>query len=76
MTLVDFAAKVEHEGGVIDALRYADLTADDIVDEDPRAQELCDVWEALENAWAVVARLEGEADVIIDRVLEELEDGV
>lgn len=73
MTLDEFATKVEWEGGVVDALRYG-LKADDLKDDDPRALELYEVWEALESAWLVVARLESEAEEIIESHLDERDD--
>ncbi len=73
MTLTEFCAKIEYEGGVIEALRYG-LLADDLVTAEPRGAELYDIWEALSAAWVSIGRLEDEADRIVDAVLTAVDD--
>ena len=75
MSLLDFCSKIEWEGGVVQALEYG-LKADDLDSDefDPRAEQLRDIWVALQGAWETVARLEDEASEIIDRVLDESDD--
>lgn len=74
MTLGQFAAKVEWEGGVIEALRYGLKSSDLSVDDDPDAQRLLDVWSALEGLWTGLAQLEFEAEEILERSLDALDD--
>jgi hypothetical protein len=73
MTLEDFCAKVESEGGVLDALRYG-LKADDLTSTELLGAELYDIWEALEAAWTSIGRLEEEASRIVDSVLDQADD--
>lgn len=74
MDLEDFCAKVEYEGGVIEALRYGLKSEDIRASESPRAEELSEIWVALDSAWHVIERLEAEAEKIVSEVLDARDD--
>ena len=74
MTLVEFCAKVEWEGGVIEALTYGLKESDLDGITDPLAVELREIWTSLTAAWEVVGRLEDEAGRLVDSVLEERDE--
>lgn len=67
MNRADFAAKVEWEGGIFEALEYG-LHSDDIDDTD---QELQDAWSALETAYGNMVPLIGKVERIFDSLGEE-----
>ena len=76
LTLVEFASKVEWEGGVFDALQYGLKSTDIDIDSDPNARRLADIWEALEHQHQAMAQLIDEACEIMDGALDAYEDSL
>lgn len=71
MTVGDFAAKVEWEGGVVDALDYG-LKADDLDPDDEASKPLREAWAEMERIYReVFAPAVGK----VRDLLQEIENG-
>lgn len=71
MNQQDFAAKIEWEGGIIDALDYG-LKADDLGDQ---TSALALAWRELETAWQQVKPLIEKVEALLPDEDDESGDG-
>jgi phage terminase large subunit-like protein len=69
MSEEDFAAKIQWEGGVVEALDYG-LKATDLKDPDT---ELGRTWAALDAQWTLMHPLADKADALVDTILEAMD---
>ena len=70
MSVGDFAAKVQWEGGVFDALDYG-LKHTHLDPDDEASKELRDAWEALELVWRDQIK---PASQRVEELLEDIEE--
>ena len=68
MTAKDFAAKIEWEGGVSDALDYG-LKHTALDPNDSESADLRSKWKEIEDAWSEVDALQSELNRIIEQII-------
>lgn len=74
MTARRFAAKVDWEGGVVDALEYG-LHATHLDPDDETSKPLREAWSALEAAWQNAKPLIGKVEGLLEDIEEDGDEG-
>lgn len=72
MSVADFAAKVEWEGGITAALEYG-LKHTHLDPGDPKAENLRDAWAELERIWESASDLMNDVGLMLEDAVQEEE---
>jgi len=71
MTITDFVAKIDWEGGILDAIRYGLHEEDLELDSDPRAQKFAEKYQRVREWYEKLDPLIDDLTVLMDDIRDE-----